>query len=391
MRILVVTHYPVFPLSHGGSVRVLRLAEGLAGAGAEVDVFVPWYPGQRRAAAGHRSVRVHSHVSAGNLLPALLPERAIPGVVAFSLQPRWLQPRRRLRLLGPYDIVQLESPAVFPWGDAVDGDPRLVYDAHNVESDYVRDRIGQRFGRKAVARVLSLEGRAVRGCDLLLTCTDVDLARLTELYGEPAAGSVVRTGYSEALTVAESDGLRDPARAELGIAEHERVLLFLAGRAKHNLEAARWLEEEVMPKLDESHVLLVVGRVSPAKEESRDGARVLRLGFVEHLPPIFAAADVALNPVMTGSGSSVKVMDYLGAGLPIVSTPIGARGFASAAERIRVAEPADFAGAISETLASLAPRAYEETSEFHPIQIGSELLARYEELLSRPGTRTRAN
>jgi glycosyltransferase involved in cell wall biosynthesis len=389
MRILIVTHYPIFPLSHGGSVRVLRLAEGLAGAGADVDLFVPWYPRQREAAAGHQSVGLHSHVSAGNLLPRLLPERIVPGVVAFSLQPRWLQPRRRLRRLGRYDVVQLESPAVFPWGDAVEGNPRLVYDAHNVESDYVRDRVEQRLGPRAVSRVRDLEGRAVRECDLLLTCTDVDLARLAELYGEPAGGAVVRTGYSGTLTAADLGGLREPARAELGVAEHERVLLFLAGRAKHNLEAAGWLEEKVMPQLDDSHVLLLVGKVSPA-EKSQTGARILRLGFVDDLRPIFAAADIALNPVMTGSGSSVKVMDYLGAGLPIVSTPIGARGF-EAGDRIRVAEPDDFAGAISNALAALPREADAETAEFHPIQIGSQLLARYETLLSEPGQRTEAS
>jgi glycosyltransferase involved in cell wall biosynthesis len=386
MKILIITHYPVFPLSHGGSVRVLRLAEGLAAAGAEVDLFVPWYPGQRQAAE-RQAVRLHPHLSIGNALPRLLPERAVPGVVAFSLQPKWLQPRRRLRRLGAYDVVQLESPAIFPWGDAVAGRPRLVYDAHNVESDYVRDRVHGGFSRGAVSRVLSLEGNAVRGCDLLLACTKTDLNRLAELYGEPAGAKVVRTGYSKALAGAGLGELRQAARAELGVAEHERVLLFLAGRAKHNLEAASWLEEQVLPKLDESHVLLLVGRVSPQKQDGAGGHRVLRQGFVEDLRPIFAAADVALNPVMSGSGSSVKVMDYLGAGLPIVSTPIGARGFDSASDEIRVAEPDDFPQAISDSLAALEPRAGQPRSQFDPVEIGSDLMRSYEELLGGPERR----
>ena len=387
MKILIVTHYPVFPLSHGGSVRVLRLAEGLAGAGATVDLFVPWYPRQRRAAAAHDAVRVRSHVSAGNVLPALLPERAIPGVVAFSLQPRWMQPRRRLRGLGPYDVVQLESPAVFSWAADVAGSPRLVYDAHNVESDYVRDRIHGRLSSAAVRRVLALEGGAVRGCDLLLACTETDLGRLAELYGEPAASRVARTGYSRALAGADLSGLRETARTELGIAPEERVLLFLAGRAKHNLEAASWLEKEVMPKLDRSHVLLLVGRVSPASDAPNGPGRILRQGFVEDLRPIFAASDLALNPVMSGSGSSVKVMDYLGAGLPIVSTPIGARGFDDASGRIRVAEPGEFAEAVSDALASTEPQTAQTGAEFDPMEIGADLLGSYEELLGRRGAR----
>ena len=37
---------------------------------------------------------------------------------------------------------------------------------------------------------------------------------------------------------------------------------------------------------------------------------------------------MAINPVFWGSGSNLKQVEYLAAGLPSVTTPAGARGFA---------------------------------------------------------------
>jgi len=42
-----------------------------------------------------------------------------------------------------------------------------------------------------------------------------------------------------------------------------------------------------------------------------------------HLRPLLAAADVAVNPVARGSGQSLKVVEYLAAGLPVVALPAG--------------------------------------------------------------------
>ena len=45
-----------------------------------------------------------------------------------------------------------------------------------------------------------------------------------------------------------------------------------------------------------------------------------------------AAADLALNPMTDGSGSNLKMLDYFAAGLPVLSTPFGARGIDAQAD-----------------------------------------------------------
>ncbi len=49
-------------------------------------------------------------------------------------------------------------------------------------------------------------------------------------------------------------------------------------------------------------------------------------GRVPEVVPYFAAADAGLNMVTRGSGSNVKLFEYLAAKLPVISTVFGARG-----------------------------------------------------------------
>ena len=41
---------------------------------------------------------------------------------------------------------------------------------------------------------------------------------------------------------------------------------------------------------------------------------------------LYRSVDVALNPMQSGSGTNIKMLDYMAAGLPVISTPVGARG-----------------------------------------------------------------
>lgn len=57
---------------------------------------------------------------------------------------------------------------------------------------------------------------------------------------------------------------------------------------------------------------------------------------------IIAASDIAINPVISGSGINIKMIDYMAAGLPVVTTKIGARGFENGNEDMIVTELGNF-------------------------------------------------
>jgi glycosyltransferase involved in cell wall biosynthesis len=65
--------------------------------------------------------------------------------------------------------------------------------------------------------------------------------------------------------------------------------------------------------------------------------------------------DVGLNPVISGSGTNLKLIEYAAAGVPVVSTDFGARGLGFASGREYVSATGDaFARGVGAAL-SFAP------------------------------------
>jgi glycosyltransferase involved in cell wall biosynthesis len=388
MKVLVVTPYPIAPLTHGGRVRTSRLGTALARAGAEVDVLCPWQPGMPWRPFHRDGVTCHPHAFATNVLPAVLDGRLIPPLVALSWQPFQWGPARRFRRVGPCDIVQFDFCAHAAWMERMRPSARVVYSAHNVEYDFAQAQMRRSIvSDAALRRLAALERRAVRASALVVTCTAADAERMRDLYGGDTRFEVIPNGFDEALLDGDRCRERERARAALGIAADQVAIVFVGGPAQHNLDAARFLEHELMPRVGEWARLLIVGQCGGGRREGR-GEVVRRLGYVEDLKALYAAADIAVNPVAYGSGSSVKIAEYLAAGLPIVTTPVGARGYEHLGARLCVTSLPEFAAAVEKLRLSRLgnlPAAREPTWT----ELGRRLHAAYTRLLAdgaSPGT-----
>jgi glycosyltransferase involved in cell wall biosynthesis len=234
-----------------------------------------------------------------------------------------------------------------------------------------------------VGRMAELERTAIAGAGVVVTCTSEDLGRLESLYGRPRAAVVVPHGYDEALPSARAPASRAAARGALGIRDDETALLFIGGPAPHNRDALRLMERDVLPRLGPRAVLLAAGQAGARRRRQANGGgggRVLRLGYVDDLRPLLAAADLGVNPVTYGSGANLKLPAYAAAGLPALTTPFGARGFEPSEGAVSVADPADFADAVAAWMRSPAP-AVRQRSGASWTERGRELHAAYERLL----------
>jgi glycosyltransferase involved in cell wall biosynthesis len=346
MRVLVVSPHPILPLSHGGRVRAFGLASGLARAGAAVDLVGPWSPGQPLRPQVRDGVRCRARAFATAPLLALSDD-VLPSSLPFSWEARLPLTAPLLRGTDAYDVIQVEMAGGGSWFERAAGSPVRVYDAHNVESDFARERAaGSAFRQRVGKRVADLERRVVQSSDLVVTCTDDDADRLAGLYGLTNRTAAFANGFDDALLRLDRPALRASARERLGARPGERLLLFVGGAADHNLMAVRMLERTLVPRLRPGMRLVVAGKASRALRSP--GPAVTALGFVTDIRELLAAADVALNPVTYGSGSNIKVAEYLAAGLPVVSSPVGARGFERWSDRIRLAEPAELAAAVED-------------------------------------------
>ena len=100
-----------------------------------------------------------------------------------------------------------------------------------------------------------------------------------------------------------------------------------------NVDAILWFQRRVWPLVLEQvpqATLYIVGknpdRALLSALSGQEGVRVT--GYVPDILPYFGGADVYVVPLRIGGGTRLKVLEAMAAGLPIVSTTLGAEGIA---------------------------------------------------------------
>lgn len=316
LRLLVVSaSHDVFEPSTGTGARLNELAAGLAERHT-VSVLSPAAYADDPPAWVHRSYAFDRHG---------------PGYLT-DLNPAFLAAVGRALRSEPLDVVHVALPkGVLASALAVrvgGHDTAVVYAAQNVEAVHARDvedpelplykrLVGPRF-------IPALERLSLRAADYVTTVSERDRETFVERFGvDPARVRAVPTGTHAVDRDRLAD--RDVVRSRHGL--HDGPVLVFHGSHSHppNREAVRLLRDRVVPGLRDGGVeaqCLLVGRGMPTVPD--DAFRTA--GFVDDLFSTLAAADAAVVPIRHGGGTKTKVFDYLGVGLPIVTTAKGAEG-----------------------------------------------------------------
>jgi hypothetical protein len=145
---------------------------------------------------------------------------------------------------------------------------------------------------------------------------------------------------------------RGASEAPAGL-DDKPLAVFIGSLYPPNEEAAAFICTELAPALPDV-TFAICGGVGSAIDATRWlGAgsptcryrRARRRGPREYL----GAADVAVNPMFSGSGTNIKMFDFMAAGLPVVSTPPGREASPGriGAARLRAGEFAGRCGGFS--------------------------------------------
>ncbi|MGH9672789.1 MAG: glycosyltransferase family 4 protein, partial [Bryobacteraceae bacterium] len=143
--------------------------------------------------------------------------------------------------------------------------------------------------------------------------------------------------FLPALRSRIDDDLRagiDPRLYEFrGNGREPQTMLFL-GSFRHlpNHHALQWFVQQVMPRVlarKPEARLIVIGSDPPPKHSLPDmGAAIEMRGFVEDVREPLGRFAVFVCPILGGSGVRVKLLEAFAAGIPVVSTRLGAEGLA---------------------------------------------------------------
>lgn len=234
----------------------------------------------------------------------------------------------------------------------------LIIHSHNIE--YLRFRHMHKWWWPIL---FWLEKKTHRAADLSMFKTDRDLHHAVEAFGLDTSKCMVVPHGLESTRVASPEE-RIKRRRELeerhGIAPGTRIIYF-NGTLDYepNALALREIVEKIIPALmartREPFIVLVTGRIIyPHYQYLKAFSHpcYLYAETVDEVSIYFAGADIFINPVSTGGGIKVKLMEALSYGLPVVSYVSGATGIdlATTGDALTLVADNDTVGCASEVI-----------------------------------------
>ncbi|HUC01831.1 MAG TPA: glycosyltransferase [Candidatus Paceibacterota bacterium] len=198
---------------------------------------------------------------------------------------------------------------------------KIIFDCHNIEFQNFHDSLRlfswpkRMIGKYLTPALKRLELEGVRNAHAVLACSesDADFFRQYNPNTHVIPNGVDCSSFAPATTPTEP------------------TLIFMGGTAyPPNADAMEFYLKSIHP---------LVRRVMPAtrflaigvtaqwlESEGIDDPSVQPLGFVDDVRPFLRRATVGICPVRYGSGTRIKIMTYMAAGLPVVATDKGAEG-----------------------------------------------------------------
>jgi polysaccharide biosynthesis protein PslH len=233
-----------------------------------------------------------------------------------------------------FDVVQVESihlMAYLPIIRAARNHPLAICDWHNIESELMsryRNRepnILKRAYAGKTARLMSeFERRALREFDAHVVVSERDAERLRALNSDTRI-FVIENGV-------DTDYYSDVRIENAAAAQGEKNRLVFVGSMDYhaNIDGTVNFAREVWPRLrarQPEMVFTIVGR-NPGREVRElaltPGIEVT--GTVDDVRPFYRKAVLSVVPLNIGGGSRLKILEAMAAGVPVVSTTLGAEG-----------------------------------------------------------------
>lgn len=331
-KITVALTFPVFPPRGGGQSRVFHLYGHLASqfdvelvtfTNADQDVFrseiAPnLYETRIPKSKKHQEQEWLIEQKVGvPVTDVIMPQ-------LYHLTPAYMEALKAS--VESSDFVVACHPYLLPAIQAVTNKP-IWYEAQDVEIELKKGILpNNTMGHELLEITRKVEGKCCFVSELIMVCSIDDGKALHQTYGVDLNKIIeVPNGVDlEKVNYVEMEK-RYLNKQKLGLTG-TFTAIFLGSWHSPNLEAVRHIFKiaQELPNVN----FLVIGSVGLAFRDEQRPANVGFMGAVdeETKNTAFELVDVALNPMTFGSGTNLKMLEYFASGIPVISTPIGARG-----------------------------------------------------------------
>ncbi|MEI9812821.1 MAG: glycosyltransferase [Acidobacteriota bacterium] len=328
LNVLFVSPYPICPPIHGGGVFMFQTVRELA---KHTNLHLIVLLDHERERAPH--AELDSICASTHYITRLTGRQKAIGS-AEPHAPREFRNRdlawliHRFLYMKNIDVLQLEYTVLGQYAGQFRRSPSMLFE-HDVYFQSIARRLPYMNGlvermeaRWEYLRALRYELKLLPRMDRVQVCTrdnaDYLLSFLPQLQGK------IDDGYRAGIATAEYD---------FHTAGREPFTLLFLGSFRHlpNVEALQWFLKEVFPLVRAAEPrakLVIVGSDPPPRHSLRDAEAIEMIGFVEDVREPLGKYSAFVCPILAGSGIRVKLLEAFAAGIPVVSTRIGAEGLA---------------------------------------------------------------
>jgi glycosyltransferase involved in cell wall biosynthesis len=401
VRILFLSPRQCWPALSGAKLREYHLARALSGRAELTYVYF--------AEAGEEALTAKELPFATRIVAVPKPRVYGAWNLMRGIAGKWPLPvlgytsREMVRALARldsgqgYDLVHLDSIHMFRYVAALEGilgkAPRVTYDWHNIESEAMRrfaestSSTARRIYANVTARKLAaLEREILEGAFGHVVCSEREGIQL-QAIAPRARIAVVENGvdcgyFSERSTT-------------------DRRRIVYVGKMDYypNVEAVVQFAHNTWPMVRDQMkgvTLTIVGASPTVAVEALAQIRGIEVtGTVPDVRPYYREALASVVPLRTGGGTRLKILEAMAAGVPVVSSALGAEGLTVSPGRdILIADPDDAQGWVArlmelqleERREQITARALELVQTRYDWTIlGQSLIETYEGWLRNPG------
>jgi len=328
LRVLFVSPYPICPPVHGGAVFMYQTVHQLSRL-CELHLIVlldseeqrkPHEELDRICASTEYIVRLTGRQKAfGSSEPHAVREFRNADLA-------WLIHRQIYR--HQIDVLQLDYAVMGQYAGEYSRIPSILFE-HDVYFQSIARSMPYMSGVEKLKaqweylRALRFELRLLPHLDRIQVCSRDNADYLVAFL--PALKDRIDDGYRAGI---------DTSAYEFRATGREPLTLLFLGSFRHlpNREALDWFVGRVFPtvRAKEPRVrLIVIGSDPPPRHSLPEDASIELAGFVKDVREPLARYAIFVCPILSGSGVRVKLLEAFAAGIPVVSTRLGAEGLAA--------------------------------------------------------------
>jgi glycosyltransferase involved in cell wall biosynthesis len=340
MRLLYFTSHQMLPINTGGRLRDYQLARQLA-TRCSVTFAEMCHKGESGSKpSDHSGLNSVITMDKGHTYTAAKILRGLAGPIPITVLNCWSRQMASQLMdafrFQQFDSVQIEGVHLIEYLPIIHkalGSFPIVVDWHNIESELMWRYAGaevnplKKIAAKRTAKLIEhSEDRLLDACSTHTVTSERERGKL--LARRPNANIQVVPNGVDSTYYSSSEISK--ATGQNGQDHSKKTIVFVGSMDYHaNIDAVMWFSRMVWPQIAEKYPdihFMIVGRDPGSAVRSLASNQIHVTGTVDDVRPFYSSAIAAVVPIRSGSGTRLKILEAMAAGVPVVSTRLGAEG-----------------------------------------------------------------